>query len=165
MREHELDLNDFILDEIESIELIGEEDTIDITVDDTHMFYANGIYTHNSAITSEIVDTHHMGGSIKKAQIGHFIMSIARTIDQKDTKKANVAILKSRFGRDGVIFTDVLFDNSKVDINLSENSFGHTRTEHKKNVEVKGQQRTNEVLDAMLNRNTTLNSDLIEKNK
>lgn len=116
---------------------------------------------NRSAITSEVVDTHQMGGSIKKAQIGHFIMSIARTIDQKDTKKANVAILKSRFGRDGVIFTDVLFDNSKVDINLSENSFGHTRTEHKKNVDIKGQQRTNEVLDAMLNRNSILNSDLV----
>jgi len=32
MGEHNLDLGDFELDEIESIELIGEEDTIDIRI-------------------------------------------------------------------------------------------------------------------------------------
>lgn len=118
---------------------------------------------NRSAITSEIVDTHQMGGSIKKAQIGHFIMSIARTIDQKDTKKANVAILKSRFGRDGVIFTDVLFDNAKVDIDLTENSLGHTRTEHKKVVAENEQKHVTNVFNALKNRNTILSADEAQK--
>jgi hypothetical protein len=83
MEKHGLNLDDFILDEIESIELIGEEDTIDITVEDTHMFYANDIYTHNSSISAEVVEANQMGGSIKKGQIGHFIVSIAKTLDQK----------------------------------------------------------------------------------
>lgn len=114
---------------------------------------------NRSAITSEIVDTHQMGGSIKKAQIGHFIMSLARTLDQKDTKKANVAILKSRFGRDGLIFTDVLFDNAKVNIDLSENSLGNTRTEHKKIVEANDQKRVNEVFETMQNRKALLSAN------
>lgn len=100
---------------------------------------------NRSAIKSDIVDTDQMGGSIKKAQIGHFIMSIARTIDQKDTKRANVAILKSRFGRDGVIFENVLFDNAKLEIDLTTSSLGSTRSEFKKDTEDKNAERAREV--------------------
>lgn len=119
---------------------------------------------NRSAITSEIVDTHQMGGSIKKAQIGHFIMSIARTIDQKDTKKANVAILKSRFGRDGVIFTDVLFDNAKVNIDLTENTLGNTRTEHKKIVEENDQKKVNKAFEGLQNRKKLISASNGETN-
>jgi intein/homing endonuclease len=35
-------------DEILSIDPIGEMDTIDIEVSGDHLFYANGILTHNS---------------------------------------------------------------------------------------------------------------------
>lgn len=129
MREHELNLKDFTLDEIESIELVGEEDTIDITVDGTHMFYANDIYTHNSSISSDVVTGDQMGGSIKKAQIGHFIMSIARTLPQKESNKATIAVLKSRFGKDGVLFEDCTFDNGRVfiDTETSDTFLGYER--------------------------------------
>jgi len=120
MEEHKLNLEDFDLDEIESIELIGYEDTIDITVDDTHMFYANDIYTHNSSIKAEVVESDQMGGSIKKAQIGHFIVSVARSNEQKDSGHANLAILKSRFGKDGIVLSDCIFDNSRVQIEIVE---------------------------------------------
>lgn len=129
MREHELNLKDFTLDEIESIELVGEEDTIDITVDGTHMFYANDIYTHNSSVSSDVVTGDQMGGSIKKAQIGHFIMSIARTLAQKESNRATIAVLKSRFGKDGVIFEDCTFDNGRVyiDTETSDTFLGYER--------------------------------------
>jgi len=129
MKEHELDLTDFNLDEIESIELVGDEDTVDITVDGTHMFYANDIYTHNSSISSDVVTGDQMGGSIKKAQIGHFIMSIARTLAQKETNRATLAILKSRFGKDGVIFEDCTFDNGRVfiDTESSDTFLGYEK--------------------------------------
>jgi len=129
MKEHELDLGDFDLDEIESIELVGDEDTVDITVDGTHMFYANDIYTHNSSISSDVVTGDQMGGSIKKAQIGHFIMSIARTLVQKENNRATIAVLKSRFGKDGVIFEDCTFDNGKVfiDTETSDSFLGYER--------------------------------------
>ena len=132
MREHDLKLEDFDLDEIESIELIGEEDTIDITVEDTHMFFANDIYTHNSSIGAEVVEANQMGGSIKKGQIGHFVVSIAKTLDQKENGTATMAILKSRFGKDGIVFQDIQFDNATIQISMDDNANGKTRNEHKK---------------------------------
>jgi hypothetical protein len=133
MREHNLNLDDFILDEIESIELVGEEDTIDITVADTHMFFANDIYTHNSSIGAEVVGADQMAGSIKKGMIGHFIVSIAKTLPQKESGKATMAILKSRFGKDGIIFSDIKFDNSTIQIDITNKSSGQSFLE--KNVE------------------------------
>jgi RecA/RadA recombinase len=103
-------------DEIESIELVGEEDTIDITVDDTHMFFANDIYTHNSSISSQVVTTDQMGGSIKKAQVGHVIITVAKTLQQKEMKLATIAITKSRIGDDGVVFENCKFDNGMIEI-------------------------------------------------
>jgi hypothetical protein len=143
MKKHELDLKDFDLDEIESIELVGDEDTVDITVDGTHMFYANDIYTHNSSISSDVVTGDQMGGSIKKAQIGHFIMSIARTLTQKETNRATIAVLKSRFGKDGVIFEDCTFDNGRVyiDTETSDTFLGYERK-----VEVRKEENTKERL-------------------
>lgn len=105
-----------LLDEIESIELIGEEDTIDITVDDTHMFYANDIYTHNSSISANVVTNDQMGGSIKKAQVGHVIISIAKSLQQKELNLATVAITKSRIGKDGIVFENCKFDNEMLEI-------------------------------------------------
>jgi hypothetical protein len=111
-----LNKNDFILDEIESMELVGEEDTIDITVDDTHMFYANDIYTHNSSISANVVTNDQMGGSIKKAQVGHVIISIAKSLQQKEMNLATVAITKSRIGKDGIVFENCKFDNEMLEI-------------------------------------------------
>ena len=113
---HELNLEEFIIDEIESIELIGEEDTIDITVEDTHMFFANDIYTHNSSISAEVVTTDQMGGSIKKAQVGHVIITVAKTLTQKEMNLATIAITKSRLGKDGVVFENCKFNNELLEI-------------------------------------------------
>jgi hypothetical protein len=119
-----LNENDFVLDEIESIELIGEDDTIDISVEDTHMFFANNIYTHNCSINSELVEASQMGGSIKKVQIGHFIMSFAKTLDQRENSTGTIAILKSRFGKDGIVFRNCQFDNGKIQIETGEDDGG-----------------------------------------
>lgn len=116
---------------------------------------------NRSSIKADVVEADQMGGSIKKAQIGHFVVSIAKTLDQKDKSTATMAILKSRFGKSGMIFEDIVFDNARIQIEMGENKQASTRTEYKNNVEVKGQKRTNEVLDAMLNRNSALNSDLV----
>ena len=122
-------------DEIVSIELIGEEDTIDITVDDTHMFFANDIYTHNSSISSEVVTTDQMGGSIKKAQVGHVIISVAKTLPQKEAKLATMAITKSRIGDDGIVFENCKFDNGmlEIDTESSVTFLGHEEQQEQRN--------------------------------
>lgn len=132
IKEVTLNLDDFNLDEIISIELIGEKDTVDISVEDTQMFYANEIYTHNSSLNAERVDSTMIGGSIKRGQIGHFIVSIAKTLDQKEEGTATMAILKSRFGKDGIIFEDCIFDNGKLIIDTSGAGNGKTFIEAKK---------------------------------
>lgn len=132
-KEHNLDLNDFDLDEIVSIELIGDEETVDITVEDTHMFFANDIYTHNSSIKAEVVYGDQMGGSIKKAQIGHFILSVAKTLEQKENNTATIAILKSRFGKSGIVIEDIVFNNATIQIDMQKTT--RTVTQVEKTVE------------------------------
>lgn len=84
---------------------------------------------NRSSISSDVVTGDQMGGSIKKAQIGHFIMSIARTLPQKESNKATIAVLKSRFGKDGVVFEDCTFDNGRVfiDTETSDTFLGYER--------------------------------------
>ena len=47
---------------------------------------------NRSSISSEVVTTDQMGGSIKKAQVGHVIISVAKTLQQKEMKLATIAI-------------------------------------------------------------------------
>lgn len=84
---------------------------------------------NRSSISADVVTGDQMGGSIKKAQIGHFIMSIARTLAQKEGNRATIAVLKSRFGKDGVLFEDCTFDNGKVfiDTETSDTFLGYER--------------------------------------
>jgi len=52
-----------------------------------------------------------IGGSVKKAQIAHVIMSIARTVEDISENKATIAILKNRAGKSGKVFNNVEFNN------------------------------------------------------
>lgn len=69
-----------------------------------------------ASISSEVVTTDQMGGSIKKAQVGHVIISIAKSLPQKEMKLATIAITKSRIGDDGVVFENCKFDNGMIEI-------------------------------------------------
>ena len=71
---------------------------------------------NRSSISSEVVTTDQMGGSIKKAQVGHVIISVAKTLQQKEMKLATIAITKSRIGDDGVVFENCKFDNGFLEI-------------------------------------------------
>jgi len=79
------------------------------------------IQGNRSSIGANVVEADMIGGSIKKGQIGHFILSVAKTLEQKEEGRATLAILKSRFGKDGIIFEDILFDNGtlKIDTDVS----------------------------------------------
>lgn len=63
------------------------------------------------SINLELVTMDKIGGSVKKAQIAHVIMSIARTVDDIANNKATIAILKNRAGNSGKIFNNVEFNN------------------------------------------------------
>jgi hypothetical protein len=101
---------------------------------------------NRSSINAETVDSSMIGGSIKRGQIGHFIVSIAKTLEQKEGGTATMAILKSRFGKDGIIFSDIIFDNGRIVIDVS-NSGGCTFLEAKKEKADKNQDAVNMALE------------------
>jgi intein/homing endonuclease len=71
---------------------------------------------NRQSISSEIVTTDQMGGSIKKAQVGHVIITVAKTLQQKEMNLATIAITKSRLGKDGIVFENCKFNNEMMDI-------------------------------------------------
>jgi hypothetical protein len=103
---------------------------------------------NRSSIKANVVEADQMGGSIKKGQIGHFIVSIAKNLDQKENGTATMAILKSRFGKDGIIFEDIVFDNARIQIDMGQNMSGKSRVEHKKDVSRQDTARVAEVFSA-----------------
>ena len=75
------------------------------------------------SINLELVTMDKIGGSVKKAQIAHIILSIARTVDDIANNKATIAILKNRAGKSGKVFNNVEFNNGTCRIstdNVSE---------------------------------------------
>jgi hypothetical protein len=77
---------------------------------------------NRGAITADVVGGEHMGGSIKKAQVGHFLASIAKGLEQKEGNRANLTIIKNRFGPDGIIYEDIVFDNGRMLIDTDTSS-------------------------------------------
>ena len=71
---------------------------------------------NRSSISSEVVTTDQMGGSIKKAQVGHVIITVAKSLQQKEMNLATIAITKSRLGKVGVIFENCKFNNELLEI-------------------------------------------------
>lgn len=72
------------------------------------------------AISSNIVTSDQMSGSIKKAFIGHIIISVAKTLTQKETGLATMAILKSRISKDGLVFENCVFNNERMEFSTEQ---------------------------------------------
>jgi replicative DNA helicase len=98
---------------------------------------------NRSSISSEVVTTDQMGGSIKKAQVGHVIITVAKSLQQKEMNLATIAITKSRIGKDGIIFENCKFDNGMLDIDTEQSV---TFLGHEEQKEVKNRNRIKELL-------------------
>lgn len=107
---------------------------------------------NRSSISSEVVTTDQMGGSIKKAQVGHVIISVAKSLQQKEMNLATIAITKSRIGKDGIVFENCKFDNELLVID-TEQSVTLLGLEEQK--EVKNKERIRELLDKRSKKETT----------
>ena len=99
---------------------------------------------NRSSISSDVVTTDQMGGSIKKAQVGHVIISVAKSLQQKEMKLATIAITKSRIGQDGIVFENCKFDNELMVID-TESSVTFLGLEEQK--EEKNRNRVRELLE------------------
>jgi len=107
------------------------------------------VQSNRSGLNADTVDATMMGGSIKKAQIGHFILSIGKTLEQKESATATMAILKSRFGSDGRVFDDIVFNNGTIQIDITKQHVGRTVLEMKDIKKNNDQNRVNFMLDAI----------------
>lgn len=96
---------------------------------------------NRDSIASEVVTTDQMGGSIKKAQIGHVVISIGKTLEQKENNLATVTLLKSRIGKDGIVFQNCKFNNEllEIDTDTQNTLLGHA--------EVKAEEKKEHILD------------------
>tara|TARA_R110000772_G_scaffold17946_3_gene49884 strand:+ start:50978 stop:52393 length:1416 start_codon:yes stop_codon:yes gene_type:complete len=118
------------------------------------------IQGNRSSISSDIVEADQMGGSISKGQIGHFIVSVAKSLPQKDAGTANMAILKSRFGKDGVVFENVVFDNARVDISMTkDNERGKSFLASQAGRDEAAQDKVNKIMDAIQQRKELLDEE------
>ena len=109
---------------------------------------------NRSSISSEVVTTDQMGGSIKKAQVGHVIISVAKTLQQKEMKLATIAITKSRIGDDGIVFENCKFDNAMLEID-TESTTTFLGLEEQK--EERQRQRVKELLEKKKQRESQTN--------
>lgn len=67
----------------------------------------------------ELVTMDKAGGSFKKIQIAHIVMSIARSNEDIAENKATIAILKNRAGKAGKVFNNVEFNNGTCRISTA----------------------------------------------
>lgn len=72
------------------------------------------------SVNMELVTMDKAGGSFKKIQIAHIVMSIARSQDDIRNSKATIAVLKNRAGKSGEVFHNVNFNNGTCRIECDD---------------------------------------------
>jgi len=134
--------------------------SLEAMTDEFNMAIWTATQGNRDSIGSDVVTTDQMGGSIKKAQVGHVVISAAKTLEQKEHNLANVTLLKSRIGKDGVVFTNCKFDNEylQIDTETQTTLLGHEeeRQEAKK-------QRAADVYRDSMERKEKIRNDIEEK--
>lgn len=75
---------------------------------------------NRDSFAAEIITQDKIGGSIKKAQIAQVILSIARSLDDMTSQKANITILKNRGNKAGKTFNGCTFNNGTCTITCDE---------------------------------------------
>lgn len=66
---------------------------------------------NRESLNAELVTMDKAGGAVKKIQIAHIIMSIARSMEDIDNNIATLALLKNRAGKSGKVWNNVEFNN------------------------------------------------------
>ena len=93
------------------------------------------------SVNAEVVTMDKAGGSFKKVQIAHVVVSIARTQEDIKNNKATLALLKNRAGGSGSVWTNVSFDNGTCRISTDnvedyEDLFDYKKKKDKDEIEL-----------------------------
>ncbi len=81
------------------------------------------IQSNRGGFNALFVEAQHTGGSIKRVQKSHFVMSIAKPNELDDTYLANIKILKARFAKAGQTFEEVIFNNDTLEIRSVDSGY------------------------------------------
>lgn len=102
------------------------------------------------SLSADIVTMDKAGGSFKKMQIAHIVMSIARTVEDIENNIATIALLKNRSGKSGAYIENIYFNNGTCVIDTSRAKSFNSTAEYKESEEEKM---------------TELKSNLLEKSR
>ena len=97
------------------------------------------------SVNAELVTMDKAGGSFKKIQIAHMVMSIARTIEDIEANRATIAILKNRAGQSGKVFNNVDFNNGTCRISTDNVDEFDNMLEYNKNTQKERQNLAKEI--------------------
>jgi nucleoside-triphosphatase THEP1 len=89
----------------------------------------SAVQSNREGSVATYITSNQISGNFKKTHKVHFMMSIAKSALQKAHGRANVQILKSRVGEDGLSFEDVMFDNKRMFIDIADKPFRITAEE------------------------------------
>ena len=87
------------------------------------------------SVNLELVTMDKAGGSFKKIQIAHIVMSIARTMEDIEANRATIALLKNRAGKSGKVFNNVEFNNGTCRISTDHVDEFDNMLEYNKNAQ------------------------------
>lgn len=75
-----------------------------------------------SSLNNENMGIEDMGGGLDKAKVAHFLLTIAKTLEQRSSGLATCVIQGSRVGRDGIVYKNCDFDNGTMTIEFKDPS-------------------------------------------
>ena len=75
---------------------------------------------NKDSVNQAIITMEKAGGSFKKIQIAHIVLSIARSLDDIEANIATFTLLKNRAGQSGKIFSNIYMNNGTCIINSDE---------------------------------------------
>ena len=73
-----------------------------------------------------------------------------------------MAILKSRFGKDGIVFSNIIFNNASIQIEMVDGIGGRTKTEYKTDMLAESQGRINDFFESKKLRESLLGNESTE---
>jgi len=112
---------DLVEDEIVEIVELEYEDTIDIETDGNHLFFANDLLTHNSAVEEIEFDHSHISGGLSKIQTADNVIGIFTSRAMRERGRYQIQLMKTR-SSSGV--------NSKIDLDFNVDTLRITDCEN-----------------------------------
>ena len=155
--------NIYFNDEIIEIEEIGEEETIDFNVSGDHLFYANGILTHNSAVNSTEADNSNVSDSLGSVQTADFLLFLLQTPEMKENKEIVFKITKNRYtGRTDTWIMNIDYTHMRFSDVITENSIEHQKILNEL-VDTSNNSKLNDAMDFSLDSLNIITAEKIKK--